>query len=162
MNLPVSLTVTALYNIVDQIFIGNKIGYLGNGATNVVFPITAVAHGQAMLVGCGCAAYMNLCLGKGRQKDADKGVGNMVIALIFLSVVLPFFGEIFLTPLLRLFGGTSTILPYAQEYGRIIIVGFPFVIMYTGFNQVIRADGNPKMAMVSMFSGAIINVILDA
>lgn len=158
----VSLTVTALYNIVDQIFIGNKIGYLGNGATNVVFPITAIAHGLAMLAGCGCAAFMNLCLGKGRQKDADKGVGNMVVTLIFLSIILPLFSEIFLTPLLRLFGGTSAILPYAQEYGRIIIAGFPFVILYTGFNQVIRADGNPKMAMVSMFSGAVINVILDA
>lgn len=158
----VSLTVTALYNIVDQIFIGNKIGYIGNGATNVVFPITAIAHGLAMLVGCGCAAYMNLCLGKGRQKDADKGVGNMVVMLIALSIILPLFSEIFLTPLVRLFGATSAIQPFAEEYGRIIIAGFPFVIMYTGFNQTIRADGNPKMAMVSMFSGAIINVILDA
>ena len=70
----ISLTVTALYNIVDQIFIGNKIGYLGNGATNVVFPITVIAHGLAMLLGCGCAAYMNLCLGGGRKKDANKGV----------------------------------------------------------------------------------------
>lgn len=158
----VSLTVTALYNIVDQIFIGNKIGYLGNGATNVVFPITAIAHGLAMLVGCGCAAYMNLCLGKGRQKDADKGVGNTVVMLLLLSVFLPLFSEIFLTPLLHLFGATSTILPYVQEYGCIIVAGFPFVIMYTGFNQTIRADGNPKMAMVSMFSGAVINVVLDA
>lgn len=158
----VSLTVTALYNIVDQIFIGNKIGYIGNGATNVVFPITAIAHGLAMLVGCGCAAFMNLCLGKGRQKDADKGVGNMVVVLIGLSIILPLLSEVFLTPLLRLFGATSAILPYAQEYGRIIIAGFPFVIMYTGFNQTIRADGNPKMAMVSMFSGAVLNVILDA
>lgn len=158
----ISLTVTALYNIVDQIFIGNKIGYIGNGATNVVFPITCIAHGLAMLVGCGCSAYMNLCLGKGRQKDADKGVGNTVVVLILLSIVLPLFSEIFLTPLLGLFGSTSSILPYAQQYGRIIIAGFPFVIMYTGFNQVIRADGNPKMAMISMFSGAVINVILDA
>lgn len=158
----VSLTVTALYNIVDQIFIGNKIGYIGNGATNVVFPITCIAHGLAMLAGCGCAAYMNLCLGKGRQKDADKGVGNTIVALIFLSILLPLFSEVFLTPLLNLFGSTSSILLYAQQYGRIIIAGFPFVIMYTGFNQVIRADGNPRMAMVSMFSGAIINVILDA
>lgn len=158
----VSLTVTALYNIVDQIFIGNKIGYIGNGATNVVFPITCIAHGLAMLLGCGCAAYMNLCLGKGRQKDADKGVGNTIVTLFLLSVALPLLSEIFLTPLLGLFGSTSAILPYAQNYGRIIIAGFPFVIMYTGFNQVIRADGNPKMAMVSMFSGAVINVILDA
>lgn len=158
----VSLTVTALYNIVDQIFIGNKIGYIGNGATNVVFPITCIAHGLSMLVGCGCAAYMNLCLGKGRQKDADKGVGNTIVALILLSIALPLLSEIFLMPLLGLFGSTSAILPYAQNYGRIIIAGFPFVIMYTGFNQVIRADGNPKMAMVSMFLGAVINVILDA
>ncbi|MBD5103647.1 MAG: MATE family efflux transporter [Ruminococcaceae bacterium] len=158
----ISLTVTALYNIVDQIFIGNKVGYLGNGATNVVFPITVIAHGLAMLLGCGCAAYMNLCLGRGRQKDADKGVGNTVLMLILLAVILPVLCEIFMTPLLGLFGATSANFSYALEYGRIIIGGFPFVIIYSGFNQIIRADGNPKMAMISMFSGAVINVILDA
>ncbi|MDE5898700.1 MAG: MATE family efflux transporter [Treponemataceae bacterium] len=158
----VSLTVTALYNIVDQIFIGNNIGYVGNGATNVVFPITVIAHGLAMLFGCGCAAFMNLCLGREENEKANKGVGNTLSVLILLCVLIPTVCEIFISPLVNLFGSTADIYPYAIEYGRIIIAGFPFVIMYTGFNQIIRADGNPKMAMVSMFSGAIINVILDA
>ena len=158
----ISLTVTALYNIVDQIFIGNKIGFLGNGATNVVFPITALAHGLAMLLGCGCAAFMNLSLGRKENDRANKGVGNTILALIVLSVLLPVICEVAMTPLLYMFGATAENYPYAIQYGRIIIAGFPFVIMYSGLNQIIRADGNPKMAMISMFSGAIINVALDA
>ncbi len=158
----ISLTVTALYNIVDQIFIGNKIGYLGNGATNVVFPITALAHGLAMLLGCGCAAYMNLNMGKGKNKEADKGVGNTIVSLILLAVILPLLCEVFISPLLNIFGATTANKLLAIEYGRIIIAGFPFVIMYSGLNQIIRSDGNPKMAMFSMLSGAIINVGLDA
>ncbi|MBO5199435.1 MAG: MATE family efflux transporter [Lachnospiraceae bacterium] len=158
----ISLTVTALYNIVDQIFIGNVIGYLGNGATNVVFPITALAHGLAMLLGCGCAAYMNLNMGKGNNKEADKGVGNTIVSLILLAIILPILCEIFISPLLKIFGATTANTQLAMDYGRIIIAGFPFVIMYSGLNQIIRSDGNPKMAMVSMLSGAILNVILDA
>ncbi len=158
----ISLTVTALYNIVDQIFIGNKIGYLGNGATNVVFPITALAHGLAMLLGCGCAAYMNLNMGKGKHREADKGVGNTIVSLVLLAIILPLLCEVFISPLLNIFGATTANKPLAMEYGRIIIAGFPFVIMYSGLNQIIRSDGNPKMAMISMISGAVINVGLDA
>ena len=158
----ISLTVTALYNIVDQIFIGNKIGYLGNGATNVVFPITALAHGLAMLLGCGCAAYMNLNMGKGKKKKADKGVGNTIVSLVLLAIILPLLCELLLSPLLNIFGATTANKLLAIAYGRIIVAGFPFVIMYSGLNQIIRSDGNPKMAMVSMLSGAIINVGLDA
>ena len=148
----ISLTVTALYNIVDQIFIGNKIGYLGNGATNVVFPITALAHGLAMLLGCGCAAYMNLNMGKGKNKEADKGVGNTIVSLILLAVILPLLCEVFISPLLNIFGATTANKPLAIEYGCIIIAGFPFVIMYSGLNQIIRSDGNPKMAIFSLLT----------
>ena len=157
----ISLVVTQLYNIVDQIFIGNGVGYLGNGATNVVFPITVIAHGLAMLLGCGCAAFLNLKLGEGKQKDAEKGVGNSLLLLVALAVVLPILCYLFVQPLCKLFGATETIMPYALDYGKVIILGFPFVILYTGLNQIIRADGSPKLAMVSMLSGAILNVILD-
>ncbi|MBQ8382345.1 MAG: MATE family efflux transporter [Clostridia bacterium] len=157
----ISLVVTQLYNIVDQIFIGNGVGYLGNGATNVVFPITVIAYGLAMLLGCACAAFLNLRLGEGKQKDAEKGVGNSLTLLVALAVILPALCYCFVTPLVRLFGATDTILPYALDYGKIIILGFPFVILYTGLNQIIRADGSPKLAMVSMLSGAVLNVILD-
>lgn len=157
----ISLVVTALYNIVDQIFIGNAVGYLGNGATNVVFPITIIQHGLAMLLGCGCGAFLNIRLGQGKQRDAEKGVGNTIVVLIAMAIILTVLCYAFVEPLVRLFGATEGILPYALDYGKIIIVGFPFVIMYTGFNQIIRADGNPHMAMISMLSGAILNVILD-
>lgn len=157
----ISLIVTALYNIVDQIFIGNAVGYLGNGATNVVFPITIIQHGLAMLLGCGCGAFLNIRLGQGKQRDAEKGVGNTIVALIALAIILPVLCYSLVEPLVKLFGATEGILPYALDYGKIIIIGFPFVIMYTGLNQIIRADGNPHMAMISMLSGAILNVFLD-
>ena len=157
----ISLVATQLYNIVDQIFIGNGVGYIGNGATNVVFPITVIAHGLAMLLGCGCAAFLNLRLGEGKRQEAEKGVGNSLILLIALAIILPMLCYIFVTPLVKLFGATDNILPYALDYGKVIILGFPFVILYTGLNQIIRADGSPKLAMVSMLSGAILNVFLD-
>ncbi|MCM1007247.1 MAG: MATE family efflux transporter [Ruminococcus flavefaciens] len=114
----------------NQIFIGNKIGYLGNGATNVVFPITALAHELSMLLGCGCAAYMNLNMGKGEHKEAKKGVGNTIVSLVMLAVILPILYEIFISPLLNIFGATTANKLLAVEYGCIIIAGFPFVIMY--------------------------------
>ena len=107
----ISLIVTALYNIVDQIFIGNAVGYLGNGATNVVFPITIIQHGLAILLGCGCGAFLNIRLGQGKQRDAEKGVGNTIVALIALAIILPVLCYTFVEPLVKLFGATEGIRP---------------------------------------------------
>ena len=123
----ISLVVTALYNIVDQIFIGNAVGYLGNGATNVVFPITIIQHGLAMLLGCGCGAFLNIRLGQGKQRDAEKGVGNTIVVLIAMAIILTVLCYAFVEPLVRLFGATEGILPYALDYGKIIIVGLATV-----------------------------------
>jgi len=157
----ISLLVNSLYNIVDQIFIGRGVGYLGNGATNVVFPITIIALAFALLVGDGAASYLSLKLGEGKKEIAQKGVSNAILMLTAIGIIFLIMGSIFLKPLVLFFGATDIILPFALEYGRIIIIGLPFVIIGVGLNSMIRADGNPRYAMLSMIIGAIINTVLD-
>lgn len=158
----IALLVNSLYNIVDQIFIGNGIGYLGNGATNIVFPITIIALALAMMIGNGGAAFLSLKLGEGNVDRAKKGIGNAVIMVIAVSIILAAVFLIFINPILTLFGATDTLRPYALEYGWIIGIGLPFMMISGAINSMIRADGSPKYAMFSMIIGAILNVILDA
>lgn len=157
----ISMVVNALYNIVDQIFIGWGVGYLGNGATNVVFPITVIALAFSLMFGDGTSAFLSLKLGEKKKDEATKGVINGIITSTIVSVILCFITLVFLKPLLNLFGCTDTLRDYAIAYGRIIGIGLPFVMIGTTLNSIIRADGNPKYAMVSMLSGAILNIILD-
>lgn len=157
----ISLLVNALYNIVDQIFIGHGVGYLGNGATTVVFPMTVIATAFALLIGDGGATYLSLKLGAGEEKNAGKGVGNSIVMLILASIAILAVFSFFFNPLLALFGATEATLPYAQDYGRIIVIGLPFMILSTGLNSIIRADGKPQFAMFSMLLGAVVNTILD-
>lgn len=157
----ISLLVNALYNIVDQIFIGRGVGYLGNGATTVVFPITVIAIAFALLIGDGGATFLSLKLGEGDEKKAGKGIGNCIIMLILASIIMLVVFSVFFHPLLNLFGATEATLPYAEVYGKIIIIGLPFTILSTGLNSMIRADGKPQFAMFSMLLGAVINTILD-
>ncbi len=157
----ISLLVNSLYNIVDQIFIGWGVGYLGNGATNVVFPITIIALALSLMIGDGGAAYLSLRLGEGDRKRAKKGVGNAICMVTIVSIVLMAVFLIFINPILNLFGATDTLRPYALEYGSIIGIGLPFMMISAALNSMIRADGNPKYAMLSMILGAVINTIFD-
>lgn len=157
----ISLVLNALYNMVDQIFIGNGVGYLGNGATNVIFPLTQFAIAVGLLIGDGTASYVNLKLGSKSDEEAEKGLAAglaaLVVSGVFLSVVL----TVFLEPLCHLFGATDAILPYALDYGRIIAIGTFFNMFSWGAMSMVRADGSPKIAMVSMLVGFIINMIGD-
>ena len=157
----ISLVVNSLYNIVDQIFIGRGVGYLGNGATNVVFPITVLAMGFAFMIGDGGAAYLSLKLGQQKKDEAAKGVANSIIIALIVSIIMFLGGLIFLPQLLDLFGCTDGLREYAIGYGRIIVIGLPFFILGSVLNGMIRADGSPKYAMISMVTGAILNIILD-
>lgn len=157
----IALLVNSLYNIVDQIFIGWGVGYLGNGATNVVFPITIIALALAMMIGNGGAAYLSLKLGERQISAAEKGVGNAVTLATVVSILLALIFLIWIDPILSLFGATDVLRPYALEYGYIIGIGLPFMMISAAINSMIRADGSPKYAMFSMVIGAIINVILD-
>ncbi len=157
----ISLLVNSLYNIVDQIFIGRGVGYLGNGATNVVFPLSVIGMAISFMLGDGASAYLSLKLGEKKKDEAGKGVANGIIVSIVLSLMLCIGSFIFLPQLLKLFGCTDALRPYALDYGRVIVLGLPFMMIGSSLNSIIRADGSPKYAMSSMVSGAILNIILD-
>lgn len=157
----IALLVNSLYNIVDQIFIGWGVGYLGNGATNIVFPITIIALALSMMIGNGGAAYLSLKMGEGEVETAKKGVGNAVTLVTIVSILLAVIFLIWIDPILTLFGATDMLHPFALEYGFIIGAGLPFMMISAAINSMIRADGSPKYAMLSMVIGAIINIILD-
>lgn len=140
----ISMVVNALYNIVDQIFIGQGVGYLGNGATNVVMPMTVIAIALSLLIGDGAAAYLSLKLGEGDEKSAARGVGCSISVMAIVGIILCVLFQLFLEPLCRLFGATEDILPYAMEYGRIISYGILFSSIDSGMAGMIRADGSPK------------------
>lgn len=157
----ISLVVNALYNIVDQIFIGWGVGYLGNGATNVVFPITIIALALAVLIGDGGAAYLSLKLGEGDLDSVKNGVGNAAVMITIAGIAMLVITIVFMNPILTLFGATDILRPAALEYGYVIAIGLPFTMISTALNAMIRADGSPKFAMVSMLLGAIINTVFD-
>ncbi len=156
-----ALLVSSLYNIVDQIFIGQGVGYLGNGATNVVFPITVIALAVALMIGDGCAAYLSICQGRQDEKTASKSVGNAITLFVLTSVVLTVLFALGREGILTTFGATENNVAYAREYFNVIIIGIPFYIFTNGMNSIIRADGSPQYAMISTLVGAIINLILD-
>ncbi len=158
----VALVVNALYNIVDQIFIGWGVGTLGNSATNVIFPLNMVVMALALLLGDGGAAYLSLQTGMGNKKKAEEGVNNTFSWLIIVGILFTVISLIFLKPLAALFGATPDNLSYALEYGSIVVLGFPFVIIGSGMCSLIRADGTPQLTMIGMIAGCVSNVILDA
>lgn len=157
----ISMVINALYNIVDQIFIGNYIGYLGNGATNIIAPIVMVAIALSGLMGDGLAAVFSLNLGRKQKEQAAHAVGTITVVASAIGLILGLTAFALIKPLCNVFGATENILPYALRYGRIIVLGFPFVIVSTSVNASIRADGSPRYAMFSMMAGAVLNTILD-
>lgn len=158
----VAMLVGAVYNIVDQIFIGNTVGTLGNGATNIAFPFSMSCTAVALLFGIGGAARYNLSLGEKNFEKAPYYIGNCVVSLLFFGTLLALITQLFLDPLLLFFGSTEDILPYAHTYVRISAIGFPFLVLTVGGGHLIRADGSPVMTMIVSLSGALINVGLDA
>lgn len=156
-----AMLVSSLYNIVDQIFIGQGVGYLGNAATNVAYPLSTICLAIALLIGVGSAASFNLNLGAGRQEAARRVVGSAVTMMVVLGLAYMVVLELFAPQLLRLFGGTDSVMPYALTYTRITAVGMPLLILTNAISNLIRADGSPRFSMVCMLLGAIINTILD-
>ena len=158
----VGMLVSALYNIVDQLFIGQAVGTLGNAATNIAFPFTTACIAVALLLGIGGASCFNLTLGMGNKEKAGYFAGNALTMLVVSGIVIAAVTLGFLTPLLRLFGADDDIMPYAVDYVKVTAVGFPFLILTTGGGHLIRADGSPHITMICNVVGAVINTALDA
>ncbi len=151
----------ALYNIVDQIFIGQGVGYLGNAATSVAFPLTTICMALGLMAGLGSAASFNLALGKGEEKKAKQYAGTAVAMLFITGVMICILVQLFLEPLMNTFGATEQTLSYAMAYSRISAFGIPFLLISTGINPLVRADRSATYSMIGVVSGAILNTILD-
>ncbi len=158
----VSMLVGSLYNIVDQFFIGQRVGELGNAATNIAFPLSTSCLALALLLGIGGSSAFNLAMGGGNRKRAVNIIGNAAVLLVICGVVLAVITELFTRPLLLFFGSPADVLPYALEYTRVTAIGFPFLLLSTGGGHLIRADGRPKITMLCNLTGAVINTVLDA
>ncbi len=161
----ISLLVGALYNIVDQIFIANAsyLGSYGNAANTVVFPLTVIALGIAVMIGDGCCAFVSISLGEKKTENATRSVGNSVLLCIISSIVITAIYLIFAEPILTAFGGkvNAETFQLSKEYFFWIALGIPFYMFGQAMNPIIRADGSPKFAMISTVAGAVINIILD-
>ena len=153
--------VNALYNVVDQIFIGQKIGFLGNAATNVAFPLTTICLAIGLMTGVGAATNFNLELGRKRPKRAKSVAGTAVTMLLLGGIVLCILINIFLRPMLTAFGATNQIFDYAIEYTQITSLGIPFLLFAIGANPLVRADGNAFYSMLAIVVGSLVNTILD-
>ncbi|MDE6020235.1 MAG: MATE family efflux transporter [Ruminococcus sp.] len=159
----IAMLVSAMYNIIDQLFIGQSVGIDGNAATNIAFPLTTSCIALALLFGIGGASCFNLSMGSGDSKRAAYFAGNSSSLLFLSGVLLMIVTEVFLHPILSLCGAEGGIVEeYAAVYVRITAIGFPFMILTTGGGHIIRADGSPQMTMICNIVGAVINVILDA
>ncbi len=157
----ISMLINSIYNIVDQIFIGKGVGTLGNAATNVIFPLIIIFNATAGLIGNGAAANLSLRLGEGKKKEASKNIGQSITLMVIISFVLMMVSYLFLPKLVYLFGCTENVYKYALDYGKIIILGSPFMIIYSSLSSIIRADGSPKYSMIMLVIGALINIVLD-
>ena len=147
----ISMLVTALYNIVDQIFIGQGVGMLGNAATNIAFPLSTTCTAISLLLGIGSATNFSLHLGAGEKDESAKYAGNGMCLMAVFGISLFLLTTIFLTPMLKFFGATTDVLPYAKAYTRITAIGFPFLIANTGMSKLILADGSPRSKQGTFF-----------
>ena len=157
----ISMLINSVYNIVDQIFIGKGVGTLGNAATNVIFPLVIIANAISGLIGNGASANLSLRLGEKKEDEAKKCIGSAITLTIIVSIVFSIIIYLLLPNLVYLLGCTKNVYHYALDYGRIILIGAPFMITYSAIASIIRADGSPKYSMILLVVGAIINIILD-
>lgn len=157
----ISMLVNSIYNIVDQIFIGQGIGYLGNAATTIAFPIVTIILALSTLLGAGGSAYAAIKLGEKREEEAEKTLGTVFVLTLIASAAVMLLGFVFLDPMLKVFGATANTLEYARQYTSIILIGTPFSMLSVVLSNMARTDGNPSLSMYAILVGAVLNTILD-
>ncbi len=157
----ISMLVNSVYNIVDQIFIGQGVGVLGNAATTIAFPVVTIMLAISTMIGSGGCAYASLRMGEGDDEAADRTLNNLFVLSILAGLVMTVLGLVFLEPMLRAFGAKDTVMPYARDYTAIILLGAPFSVLSVSLSNMVRADGSPRMSMYGIIIGAVLNTILD-
>ncbi len=153
--------VNSLYNIVDRIFIGQGVGAFAISGLAITFPVTILASALGMLVGVGAASRISISLGEKKKHTAEQILGNSFLLILLFNAVIMTFFYIYLDEILIAFGATENTLPYAREYLQIVLIGNVFISLCYSFNNMMRASGYPKKAMVTMLIGAVLNIILD-
>ncbi|MDR1773077.1 MAG: MATE family efflux transporter [Hungatella sp.] len=157
----VSMLVNSVYNIVDQIFIGQGVGYLGNAATTIAFPIVTIILAISTLLGAGGSAYAAIKLGEKNEEEADKTLGTVFLVTLAASIAVMAVGFPLMTPMLRIFGATANTMEYARQYTSILLLGTPFNMLSVVLSNMARTDGNPALSMCAILVGAALNTILD-
>lgn len=157
----IGMLVNAVYNIVDQIFIGWGVGYLGNAATTVALPIVSIVLAGATLIGAGGSAYAAIKLGEKREEEAQKTLANVFILSVGFGLLFALIGLVFLEPILTLFGATESNMAFSKDYASIIMIGLPFNVLGISLSNMARTDGSPKISMYSIVIGALLNCVLD-
>lgn len=157
----IGMVVNMLYNIVDRIFVGRGVGSIALSGVAVTFPIVNVIMGFAMLAGIGAAAVISIKLGQHKKEEAEKVLGNAFTLLVIFSLCITIFGITFLDPILKILGASNETLPYARDFSFIILLGVILQSVSMGLNNIIRAEGNPKTAMLTMLIGAVLNFIAN-
>ncbi len=157
----IAMLVNSIYNIVDQIFIGQGIGYLGNAATTIAFPIVTIILSMSTLLGAGGSAYAAIKLGEKKEEEAEKTLGTVFLLTLAASGAVMILGFLFMTPMLKLFGATANTMEFARQYTSIILIGTPFNMLSVVLSNMARTDGNPSLSMYAMVAGAVLNTILD-
>src|SRR5690554_3718784 len=157
----IGMVVNALYNVVDRIFVGNGVGKLGLAGITVEFPITLIIMAFNLLIGIGASTLISIRLGEKKDKEAQEIMGNAFILLLGLAIIITVVGLVFLDPLMGLLGANEEVLPYARDYASIILSGTIFLTIGMGMNNFIRAEGSPRVAMITMLIGALLNIALD-
>lgn len=157
----VANVVNALYNVIDQIVIGQGVGFLGNAATNIAFPLTTICLALGLMIGIGSASRFNLEMGRKEMQKAKLTIGNATILLFGVGILICLLVRIFLEPLMLIFGATENILSYAMTFSGITSFGIPFLMFSMGFNPIVRADASPKYSMMAIVTGAVINTVLS-
>lgn len=157
----VGMLVQAMYNVISRVFIGNSVGYLGIAGITVAFPAMMVQLAFGFMVGMGATTLVSIRLGEKRKDEAEEIIGTTLILLILVSLMITFIGITFMDPLLRLFGASDQVLPYAKDYLGIVLYGTVIALLGFGMNNFLRAEGNPKKAMITMLIGSFSNIILS-
>lgn len=157
----IAMLVNSVYNIVDQIFIGQGVGVLGNAATTIAFPVVTIMLAVSTMLGSGGCAYASLKMGEGDDAAAQRTLNNLLILSVIAGIGMTVLGLVILDPMLRLFGAKDTVLPYAREYTSIILIGAPFSVLSVSLSNMVRADGSPRVSMYGIIVGAVLNTILD-
>ena len=157
----IAMLVNSIYNIVDQIFIGQGIGYLGNAATTIAFPIVTIVLAVSTLLGAAGSAYSAIKLGEKKEEEAQKTLGTVTVLTLAASAVVVVAGFAFLDPMLKLFGATENTMVYARQYTSVMLLGTPFNMLAVVLSNMARTDGSPSLSMYAMLAGAFLNTILD-